>query len=126
MVLESAKECLKLNPGLECIKPDYCFCKYLDGEYKEKNISTRYSQAVAYRGKENDLLKFRILPTTKVISIYHKGSYDLLGDAYAYIMKYTKDNGYQIDGLPRECYIDGIWNKQSSEDWLTEIQLPIK
>ena len=22
-------------------------------------------------------------------------------------------------------YIDGIWNKESEEDWLTEIQLPI-
>lgn len=26
----------------------------------------------------------------------------------------------------RECYIDGIWNKESVEDWLTEVQLPIE
>ena len=26
---------------------------------------------------------------------------------------------------PRESYIDGIWNKDSEEDWLTEIQVPI-
>ena len=24
-----------------------------------------------------------------------------------------------------ECYIDGIWNKKSVDEWLTEIQLPI-
>lgn len=126
LVLDSAKECLKLNPGLECLKPDYCFCEYLDGEYKENDVSTRYSQAVVKVGIENDRIKFRKLPLTKVISIYHKGSYDLLGDAYAYIMKYAKDNGYEISGLARESYIDGAWNKDSSEDWLTEIQLPIK
>lgn len=27
--------------------------------------------------------------------------------------------------LARESYIDGIWNKSSVEEWLTEIQLPI-
>ena len=56
----------------------------------------------------------------------NKGSYDEIGEAYAYIMKYAKDNGYKVSGLSRECYIDGIWNKESVEDWLTEIQLPIE
>lgn len=41
-------------------------------------------------------------------------------------MKYAEQNGYSVAGLPRECYIDGIWNKESEEDWLTEIQLPIE
>ena len=27
---------------------------------------------------------------------------------------------------PRESYIDGIWNKESEEEWLTEIQVPIR
>ena len=37
-----------------------------------------------------------------------------------------QENGYKIAGLFRECYIDGIWNKESVEDWLTEVQLPIE
>ena len=41
-------------------------------------------------------------------------------------MKYAEENGYKTTGLARECYIDGIWNKESVEDWLTEIQLPIE
>ena len=41
-------------------------------------------------------------------------------------MKYAEENGYKVTGLSRECYIDGIWNKESVEDWLTEIQLPIE
>ena len=35
-------------------------------------------------------------------------------------------NGYQVTDLHRECYIDGVWNKENVEDWLTEIQLPVK
>lgn len=126
LVLESAEECLRINPGIECVKPDYSFAEYLDGEHKETNILTRYSQAVVKAGVENDRIKFRRLPATKAICIYHKGAYDLLGDAYAYIMKYAEENGYKVAGLVRECYIDGVWNKDNVDDWLTELQLPIE
>ena len=76
-------------------------------------------------GVENETIKFREIPATKVLSIFHKGAYDQIGEAYAYIMKYAEENGYQVNGLARECYIDGIWNQESVDDWLTEIQLPI-
>ncbi|MGN1406152.1 MAG: GyrI-like domain-containing protein, partial [Erysipelotrichaceae bacterium] len=122
---ELGEECSRLNPDLKCIEPDYCFCEYLDGEYKETDIRVRYCQAVDRFGKENCRIKFKKLEAVKVISILHKGSYEMIGEAYAYIMKYARENNYQINGLPRECYIDGIWNKENVDDYLTEIQLPI-
>ena len=120
------QECLKLNPGMKCAEPPYEFCEYPDGEYKETNIRIRHSEAVTTFGKENELIKFKKLPEAKVLSIYHKGAYDKIGEAYAFLMKYAEQNGYTAAGLARECYIDGIWNKESEEDWLTEIQLPIE
>ena len=62
----------------------------------------------------------------KCICIYHRGHYESLGKSYAKIMKYIEDNNLEIKDYPRECYIDGIWNKENEEDWLTEIQIPIK
>ena len=126
LVLSSATECRRLNPNIECARPDYCFCEYLDGEYKEKDIMVRYSQAVTKSGKGNERIKFRTLPAVKAICIYHKGAYERLGEAYSYIVNYAQENGYKIIGFPRECYIDGMWNKENVEDWLTEIQLPVK
>lgn len=126
LVLESAEECKKLNPEIECARPDYCFCEYLDGEYKEKNVMVRYSQAVVKAGVENERIKFRTLDGAKAICIYHKGAYDLLGEAYSYIMKYANENGYKAVGFPRERYIDGVWNKENVEEYLTEIQLPVE
>lgn len=120
------QECLKLNPELKCSEPPYEFCEYLDGEYKETDIKIRHNEAVKAFGKENELIKFKTLLETKVLSIYHKGSYANIGEAYAFLMKYAEQNGYAVAGLARECYIDGIWNKESEEDWLTEIQLPIE
>ncbi len=119
-------ECLELNPEMKCAEPPYEFCEYLDGEYKETNIRIRHNEAVAAFGRENKNIKFRTLPAAKVLSIYHKGAYEDLGEAYAYIMEYADKNGYEAAGLARESYIDGIWNKESVDDWLTEIQLPIK
>ena len=120
------QQCLELNPDLKCTEPEYEFCEYLDGEYKETDIRIRHSEAVTSFGKENDHIRFKTLPETKVLSIYHKGPYSNIGEAYAFLMKYAKQNGYTTAGLIRESYIDGIWNKEYEEDWLTEIQLPIE
>lgn len=125
-VPESGAECKRLNPNLKCAEPSYEFCEYLDGEYQENDVLIRHSEAVTEFGVGNERIKFRSLPAAKVISIYHKGAYEQIGEAYAYIMKYAEENGYKIAGLSRECYIDGIWNKESVDDWLTEIQLPVK
>ena len=119
------EECRKLNPDLRCAEPEYEFCEYLDGEYKEHDIRIRHNQTVTSRGVENGVIHFREIPEAKVLSVYHKGAYDSIGEAYAFIMKYAEENSYQPAGLTRECYIDGIWNKESVDNWLTEIQLPV-
>ena len=118
--------CLRLNPGLKCTDPPYEFCEYLDSEHKETDIHIRHSEAVTAFGLESDQIKFRTLPAARVLSIYHKGAYDTIGEAYAFIMDYAEKNGYEVAGLARESYIDGIWNKESVDEWLTEVQLPIK
>ena len=127
-IQDSGRECLELNPNIKCVVPDYCYVNYLDGEYKEKNVKIRYAQAVIKEDKpfkESENIKFMSVPETKCICIYHKGAYDSLGTSYAKIMKYIESNKLEIKDFPRECYIDGIWNKDNIDDWLTEIQVPI-
>ncbi len=125
-ILSSAQECLKDNPGLRCVEPDYSFMNYLDQEHKETNIRIRYCQAVQTEGKPNATIGFKKFSPVNAACIYHRGQYDTLGEAYGFIMKYVEENGYEVCDLPRERYIDGIWNKENPEDWLTEIQVPIK
>lgn len=114
------------NPGLKCITPDYCFCRHLDNEYRESDITSEYCQAVVSLGNPVEDIVFKTLPETTVASILHKGHYDTLGAAYAYILKWIEDNGYVCCETPRESYIDGPWNKESPEEWLTELQVPVK
>lgn len=119
-------ECAALNPDLECAVPAYEFCEYLDAEHRETNVKIRHNEAVTAFGKENEHIHFRRLPETKVLSIFHRGHYDAIGAAYAFLMNYAEEKGFSVVGLSRECYIDGIWNKETVEEWLTEIQLPVK
>ena len=125
-ILSSADECLKDNPNIKCIEPDYCFMEYLDNEYKEENIHVRYSQAVIKEGKENETIKFRKISETKAVCILYKGTYNNIGDAYAFLTKYIEDNKLEAADCFREVYIDGPWNKEKQEDYLTEIEVPIK
>lgn len=125
-ILSSSEECLKTNPNIKCVEPDYCYVNYLDGEYREENIKVRYAQAVTKEGIPNDTIKFEKLSPLNAVCIYHKGSYDALREAYGFIMKYIEENNYEVIECPRERYIDGIWNKENVEDWLTEIQVPVK
>ena len=123
---ETGAKLAAVNPTLKCVVPDYCFCRYLDGEYRETDITAEYCQAVETAGTPVDDISFKTIPAAKVASILHKGPYDTLGSAYAYVMKWIEDNGYVCCDFPRESYIDGIWNKESPDEWLTEIQVPIE
>lgn len=112
-------------PNLKCTVPEYCFIIYRDGEYKEKDIDIEFCEAVDQVKVDFDDIKFKKMPAVKAVSIMHKGDYAGLPKAYAYAFKWIEENGYQVLDNPRESYIDGIWNKESKDEWLTELQIPV-
>lgn len=122
----AGEECRAANPSIQCEMPGYCFVSYLDGEYREENIRIRYSEAVTAPGVETETIKFARLEPVEAVCVYHRGPYDGLGQAYAFAVNWAQQSGYELTELPRECYIDGVWNKQDPADWLTEIELPVR
>ena len=112
-------------PDLKCAVPEYCFIVYLDDEHKEKDLEIEFCEAVDKMYPDFDDIKFKDVKECTVVSVMHKGSYNELPKAYAFACKWIEENGYIIADCPRENYIDGIWNKDSEDDWLTEIQIPI-
>ena len=112
-------------PELKCAVPEYCFIVYLDGEHKEKDFNIEFCEAVDKVYPDFDDIKFKEINAVTAVSVMHKGPYANLGEAYAYIFKWIEENGFTAADNPRESYIDGIWNKEKEDDWLTEIQVPI-
>lgn len=120
------EEMTQANPGLKCLVPEYCFIKYHDGEYKEKDIDVEFCEAVTDFGNDTETLKFKKVDKVPVAAcVYHKGPYSTIRNAYAHVFKWIEDNGYVSSDSPRESYIDGIWNKEDEKDWLTELQVPV-
>ncbi len=118
-------EVTRLNPDIQCTFPTYCFISYLDGEYKEYDRYVEFCEAVDRFGTAPEGVIFKKLEPTTVVSVLHQGSYKDIGLAYAYAAQWIDKNGYLLAGNPRENVIDGIWNKECEEEWLTEVQIPI-
>ncbi|MCL2677601.1 MAG: MerR family transcriptional regulator [Clostridiales bacterium] len=112
-------------PDLKCAVPEYCFIVYLDGEYKEKDFNIEFCEAVDKLRPAFDGIEFKEMLPATVVSVLHKGPYAGLAQAYAFAFRWIEENGYAAANNPRESYLDGVWNKESEEDWLTELQVPI-
>lgn len=113
--------------GCICALPEYCFTHYLEAEYKDDDILVEICETVTEKKPDSGLVKFKVFPRVpKAACIFHKGSYNELHKSYAMLLNYIEENGYEICGNIRESYIDGVWNKDTEQEWLTEIQIPVQ
>ena len=110
-----------------CAQPSYCFTHYLEPEYKEEDILVEICEAVTEKKPDTGDIAFKVFPKVPMAAcIFHKGSYNTLPESYAMLLQYIEENRYEICGNIRESYIDGVWNKETENEWLTEIQIPVK
>ena len=47
-------------------------------------------------------------------------------ETFTEAFRYMDENGMEIAGQPRTSYIDGIWNQEDPEKWVSLIQIPIR
>ena len=113
------------DAGCTCALPEYCFTQYLEPGFQEAQILVEVCEAVTEKKADRGCLRFRTIPETRAACIYHKGSYRDFPKTYEVILRYIEENGYEICGNIRESYIDGVWNKDSEDEWLSEIQIPV-
>lgn len=114
------------NLDCQCALPEYCFTHYLEPEYKDEDILVEICEAVTEKKQDSGDIVFKVFPKVPMAAcIFHKGSYNTLHKSYTMLLQYIEENGYEICGNIRESYIDGIWNKDTENEWLTEIQIPV-
>ena len=112
--------------GYKCPPPGYCFTIEHDKEYKPKDIDIEYCEQVEEAGEDSAIITFKRLPAVPTaLCMKHVGPYDRFYQSYVELFKYAEEQGYQIAGAPRTCYIDGCWNQEDPEKWLSLIQLPV-
>lgn len=101
--------------------------RYFDEEFNAFSSDTELFVSVPKKTSNNQL------PASLVAHTVHKGKYSLLNEAYAALVKWIEENGYEIVGAPYEIYTkcgmtwteDGF--KQIPIDqYVTDIYFPIQ
>lgn len=104
----------------------YCFQIIHDGKYKEENIDFEICEAVTeMKENQNGLIFKEIEEVPMAACLLHRGPYETIGETYAILFDWLAHNQYELADNPREAVIDGIWNRNDSREWLTEVQFPL-
>ena len=113
--------------GCQCPPPGYCFTIEHDKEHHPSDIDIEYCEQVEEMGQDSSIIQFkRMSAVPKAICMKHIGPYERFYESYAEAFSYMEEQGYKMAGHPRTCYIDGIWNQEDPEKWLSIIQIPIE
>ena len=112
--------------GCECPEPGYCYTVE-HGGYREGNIDIEYCEKVAAMGKDSDIITFKQIPeVAEAVCMKVYGPYGRLNENLREVLEWIASNGYVITSPPRYSYVDGIWNQEDPEKWLTIIQVPVE
>ena len=124
--------CEKIGPemhrlGCKCPAPGYCFTIEHNKEYTPTDIDIEYCEQVEEMGQDSNLIQFKELAAVpRALCMKHIGPYERFYESFTEAFKYMEENGLKIAGHPRTSYIDGAWNEQDPEKWVSLIQIPIE
>lgn len=104
-----------------------CRAIYYDQGHKESDVDIEVMSCIASDVPETDRVKVKDLPLVEnAACVVHKGSYENICMAYNALIKWIEENGYRISAPNRELYLEGEWSTQNIEEYITEIQIPVK
>ena len=113
--------------GCKCPPPGYCFTIEHNQEFCAENIDIEYCEQVEEMGVDSDIIQFKHLDAVpKALCMKHVGPYEHFHESFIEAFAYMEEQGYKMAGALRTSYIDGAWNQEDPEKWLSIIQIPIE
>ena len=113
--------------GCKCPPPGYCFTIEHNKEYTPTDIDIEYCEQVEEMGEDSAIIQFKRLPAVpKALCMKHIGPYERFYESFTEAFRYIEEQGYKAVGQHRTCHIDGAWNQEDPEKWLSVIQIPIE
>ncbi|MEX1376745.1 MAG: MerR family transcriptional regulator [Eubacteriales bacterium] len=104
-----------------------CYATYYDTEYKDKDVDVEVLMEVKELGKGDGEFVFKETESVeKAAFILVPGEYENISKAFEYLGRWLEETGSEISGRMRQVPIKGPWNEENPENYLTEIQCPIK
>jgi len=100
---------------------------YHDGDYKEADVDVEIAVPVQDfgKGKGNFVFKeLNAIPTAATVRF--SGPYEGYNEAIGKLAAWIEKNGYEMDGLIRGFAVASPSDVTSPEDYMTELQVPVK
>lgn len=112
--------------GCKCAASGYCFTVE-HNEYRPSDIDIEYCEEVEAMCDDSAIIQFKRLPAVpKALCMKHIGPYDRFYESFGEAFRYMEEQGLKLAGQPRTCYIDGAWNQEDPEKWVSLIQIPVE
>jgi DNA-binding transcriptional MerR regulator/effector-binding domain-containing protein len=106
---------------------DIAYAIYHDEGYKESEVDVEVVMGVSELLKDDNEFIFKETEAIdEAASILVPGDYSNLIGAYNFLANWIEENRYSISGNSRQIPIKGPWNEKNPEDYLNEIQMPVK
>ena len=113
--------------GCKCPTPGYCFTIDHNKEYRLTDIDIEYCEQVEEMLPDTAFIQFKRLPEVpKALILKHVGPYERFYESFTEAVCYMEEHGLQMAGQPRFSYVDGIWNQDDPEKWVSFIQIPLE
>ena len=98
-----------------------------DEEFKEHDVDVEagvpISKAIPGAGRVS---VYELPGMAEAACTIYKGPYENIGEAYSAIISWVESNGYQITGPDRELYLTSPTDTTDPNQYVTEIQFPVK
>jgi len=95
--------------------------------YDEHNLDVEVAEPVAKAVEGNDEVRVYELPRVeKMACIVHNGSFSTIGNTCDTLFAWMQQNNYLADGPIREIYHKGEWATDNPDEYITEMQIPMK
>ena len=110
---------------LQCIPPGFAI--YHDMEFKESDVDVEVAIGVENLLEDQGVFKFRETEAVpSMASMMVPGPFENIAPAYNALAEWVEKNNYDMNGAARQICHKGPWNENSSEDYLTEVLMPVR
>lgn len=106
---------------------DVTYATYYDEDNRDGEVDVEVAMGVDNLMRDENGFVFKETePVEQAASILVPGEYSNIATAYNFLGNWIEENGYSMVGNPRQVAIRGPWNERNTEDYLNEIQIPVK
>lgn len=106
--------------------PCYCCVVFLDGEYKEKNVTVEAQKTVKGPYPDTEHVRFRTLPPITYAGCTFKGGYEQINDVTTALTAWIEANGYEYAGPMFDIYHVSPHETSDPSEFVTEVCYPVR